>query len=138
MWCVGVLWCGSVVVVWLLLLWCVVRGVWCCGVWCDTLKNPVCTFKTSPCVPAKRPRDLSTWAFEVDAVKVRPSLLHHLPGANLSVATTLKITEYTKIDVNMYMNMSVCLLISFEKSNLEYVLSMMCAVRSFRPSTMDS
>ena len=128
-----------------LLLWCVVRGVWCCGVWCDTLKNPVCGFKTSPCVhskrlrvPAKRPRDLSTWAFEVDAGNVRPSWLHHLPGANLSVATALKITVYTKRNVNMHMNMSVGLLNSHEKSNLEHVLSMMCAVRSFRSPTMDS
>ena len=26
-----------------------------CGVLCGTLKTPVCTFKTSPCVPAPRP-----------------------------------------------------------------------------------
>ena len=29
--------------------------VWCGVVWCGTLKTPVCTFKTSPCVPAPRP-----------------------------------------------------------------------------------
>ena len=26
-----------------------------CVVWCDILEKPVCTFKTSPCVPAPRP-----------------------------------------------------------------------------------
>ena len=40
--------------------WCVVSCMslwsWCVrAVWCGTLKNPVCTFKTSPCVPAPRP-----------------------------------------------------------------------------------
>ena len=105
-WSVMVCGCGSVVV---LLLWC-------CGLWCDTLKNPVCgfknasvcTFKTCPCVPAKRPCAQITWAFEVDAENVRPSLLHHLPGAKLFVATALKITVFTKINVNMHMYMSVC------------------------------
>ena len=32
-----------------------VCAVW--RVWCGTLKNPVCRFKTSPCVPAPRARD---------------------------------------------------------------------------------
>ena len=35
-------------------------AVW--RVWCRTLKNPVCRFKTSPCVPAPRAdqRELAT------------------------------------------------------------------------------
>ena len=33
---------------------CVVVVVVLLVVWCDTLNNPVCTFKTSPCMPATR------------------------------------------------------------------------------------
>ena len=44
--CSGVVWCG---VVWCV---CVVVVLWRCGV---SIQNvPVCTFKTSPCVPATR------------------------------------------------------------------------------------
>ena len=35
---------------------CVPLWSWCVrAVWCGTLKTLVCTFKTSPCVPAPRP-----------------------------------------------------------------------------------
>ena len=46
--------CLAVVVVVVVVVVCV-RGVVCCGVWGDTLKNPVCAFQTSPCVPATSP-----------------------------------------------------------------------------------
>ena len=48
--------CLRVLLWWLLLcLVCMSLWSWCVrAVWCGTLKTPVCTFKTSPCVPAPR------------------------------------------------------------------------------------
>ena len=46
------------VLLWCLLLCLVCMSLWswCVrAVWCSTLKTPVCTFKTSPCVPAPHP-----------------------------------------------------------------------------------
>ena len=65
-WCVVVVLCGWCVVVccgvavWVMccggVVWVMCCGVVCCVVWCVTLKNHVCAFKTLACVRSKRPR----------------------------------------------------------------------------------
>ena len=83
--------CLRVLLWWRWLLRCAVVcarccGVCCvrCGVWCVTLKNtvcrfqhvPVCTFKTSPCVPAPRAHMVYTCARGVDNTRGRFERTH--------------------------------------------------------------